>query len=265
MADSISIPLRALPHVRLAGRFPLSDRGHTRTFHTTQFHALHLHEYHATLRMDGQLLQLSPGDVVLSPRGGYTSYDLPRPGYHWCVHFRSPPARGGETFDLPLHIHAATAQHQLVARFMTIMRWMRGSADDTYAATGASSALLELLLALTAMPPAAGDTRSHADGAVERAADLLDRTIDQPVAATDLARAVGLSQNYLARRFRQQFGMTISRYQLKRRIDSACQFLNTTDLSIGEIAARVGMHDPQHFNKSFRRITGLSPSAYRAQ
>jgi AraC-like DNA-binding protein len=35
------------------------------------------------------------------------------------------------------------------------------------------------------------------------------------------------------------------------------------DLPMKRIAARVGMPDPQHFNKQFRLLTGLSPSAAR--
>ena len=71
-----------------------------------------------------------------------------------------------------------------------------------------------------------------------------------------LAARVGLSQNYLARRFREQFGTTLKRYQLERRIVLARQLLEATELSVKEVAANGGLHDPQRFNKLFRQWSG---------
>ena len=72
-----------------------------------------------------------------------------------------------------------------------------------------------------------------------------------------------MTQNYLARMFRKRFGMTIPRYLLNRRIDYARHLLTTTNIPIHRVAARVGLPDPQHFNKQFRKLVGTSPSHAR--
>ena len=79
-----------------------------------------------------------------------------------------------------------------------------------------------------------------------------------------LARQAGLTQNYLARRFREHFGCTLHGYQLARRIEHASQLLESTDMPIARIAERLGFSDAQHFNKQFRRLLSASPTSFRA-
>ena len=87
--------------------------------------------------------------------------------------------------------------------------------------------------------------------------------IELPLTVPSIAREVGLSQNYLARFFRKRYGMTIPRYLLVRRIDLARHLLLTSDDLVKQIAGRVGLPDPQYFNKQFRRLTGSNPSDFR--
>src|SRR5687767_9791628 len=94
-------PLRALPEVRLAGRFLLDDRAHD-TAYLSSTHALHLHDYSGTIRLLGQEHPLEPGTVTLSPGGHKSTYDLPEPGYHHCIHFRYAVKDRGPSVRLPL-------------------------------------------------------------------------------------------------------------------------------------------------------------------
>jgi transcriptional regulator GlxA family with amidase domain len=57
--------------------------------------------------------------------------------------------------------------------------------------------------------------------------------------------------------------MTIDRFRLVQRVELARLLLSSTTLPIREIGARVGMPDAQHFNKVFRSVVGLPPSACR--
>src|SRR6185295_4887236 len=101
------------------------------------------------------------------------------------------------------------------------------------------------------------------DFAIEEAAAWLDAHPAEELRVAALARRVGLSQNYLARRFRERFDRTLPGYFLERRIALARQMLLATELSVKEVAARVGISDAQYFNKQFRRFSGESPSACR--
>ena len=81
----------------------------------------------------------------------------------------------------------------------------------------------------------------------------------------DMADMARLSRTQFNFRFRELLRMSPSEYILKLRIEIAQKLLNTTDKSIAEIAAEAGFYDQSHFTKRFRRVTGLTPLAYRKQ
>src|SRR5258708_6796885 len=216
-------PLRALPPVVRAGRFPLDDQGFEHRYRAPT-HALHIYDYHGEIRMGGRRFVLRPGDATLSPAGGETLYHLPAPGHHWCIHFQ-PVGRHGERAVLPFHLPLGGLRRRLVdgiGRITALMATPAGR-DQAIARAGASAALQELLLAVAALA-ACGGTPVRAPRsaqAVERAAAHLDQRFSEPLDVPTLARSVRLTQNYLAHRFRAHYGMTLQRYLLARRIEHA--------------------------------------------
>jgi transcriptional regulator GlxA family with amidase domain len=80
-----------------------------------------------------------------------------------------------------------------------------------------------------------------------------------------LARVSGVSQAHFARSFREAFGVPPHRYLLTRRIERATALLRETELSITAIAFQTGWESLGTFGRTFRDITGESPSAVRAR
>ena len=80
-----------------------------------------------------------------------------------------------------------------------------------------------------------------------------------------LAEVSGVSEAHFARSFKQAFGVPPHRYLLTRRIERATAFLRDTDLPITEIAFLTGWSSLGTFGRTFRDVTGESPSALRAQ
>ena len=76
-----------------------------------------------------------------------------------------------------------------------------------------------------------------------------------------LARVSGVSEAHFARSFKQAFGVPPHRYLLTRRIERATALLRDTDLSITEIAFQTGWESLGTFGRTFRDVTGESPSA----
>jgi AraC-like DNA-binding protein len=248
--------------------FPLAARRFSYQYRAAT-HALHLHDYVGTIRLDSREFALEPGTLTVSPALGVSSYDLPRPGSHWCILFHPEPvARRAARIQLPLLRRLGDERAEAAERFAHVARLFalaqRGGGRSAVAAIATSIAMQDLLLwiAMLEEPGHAAVTASRS-AAVDRLIDILHRELDEPLRVPDLARQVGLSQNYLARLFRGRTGMTIPRYLLLRRIETARLLLGTTNLPVKLIAARVGIPDPQHFNKQFRRLTGLSPTAAR--
>lgn len=97
-------------------------------------------------------------------------------------------------------------------------------------------------------------------------AKALGRVHGAPEAALTLeglAREVGMSRTVFAQRFRLLVGESVMAYVARRRMFVAAGLLGSTDLSLGEIAGRVGYSDVA-FSKAFKRWSGEAPGRYRS-
>jgi AraC-like DNA-binding protein len=263
-----SWPTATIPVIRVAGRFVLNDRDYA-TRYLGRTHALHLHSYQGHVRIGERQFALREGDLTISPAGIASGYDLEAAGHHWCVHFYPVKGAYDAHVSLPLHLNLHGAATYVRERLMHISR-LHASASaaevpDALASARAAIALQELLLWCAARSQAqAIESGVEAAAVVERVAAIVDARCHEPLSIVAIAREVGKSQNYVARKFHERFGMTILQYALSRRVALARYLLESTDLPIRRIAERVGIDDAQYFNKQIRRQLGDSPSAIRA-
>jgi AraC-like DNA-binding protein len=79
----------------------------------------------------------------------------------------------------------------------------------------------------------------------------------------DLAAHGGLSVGYFARRVRRTLGLPPRRWLVHLRIDAAAGLLDRTDLTITQVARRLGYAELYLFSRQFRQVTGLTPRAWR--
>lgn len=79
---------------------------------------------------------------------------------------------------------------------------------------------------------------------------------------TALAENMSMSRNECCRYFKHMMNMTITEYLLEYRLSKAAALLESSDLSITEIAEQTGFCDVSYFIKMFRRKTGITPKAY---
>lgn len=77
-----------------------------------------------------------------------------------------------------------------------------------------------------------------------------------------LAAEVHLSKFHLARLFREHAGTSLWAYVLQARIRKA-EALLAEGHALSEVALRTGFYDQSHFTRVFKRMTGLTPGAYR--
>jgi len=85
-----------------------------------------------------------------------------------------------------------------------------------------------------------------------------------PLSTVTLAHKAALSVSQFNRQFRKRFHSTPRAYLASVRLNAACHFLVTTDLSMSEIAHRTGFYDQSHFTNQFVKVHGTPPSKYRA-
>ena len=97
----------------------------------------------------------------------------------------------------------------------------------------------------------------------KRVADNIEARLDARLTVADMAALVHLSPFHFARAFKQSFGMPPHRYHMMRRVEAAKALLNATTTPMMEIALRLGFSEASSLSAGFRRVTGVSPSAYR--
>ena len=78
-----------------------------------------------------------------------------------------------------------------------------------------------------------------------------------------LAALVNMAEGSLCRFFKMNMGMTVFEYLNKIKIEFACKLLMDNDLSILKVCLDSGFNNLSHFNKQFRKTTGVPPSEYR--
>ena len=79
-----------------------------------------------------------------------------------------------------------------------------------------------------------------------------------------VAKAVNISANHLSEKFKQVTGVNFVEYIARTRFKNACELLGKPDLRISEIAFAVGFQSLSQFNRVFKKLSGKSPTQYRA-
>ncbi len=97
----------------------------------------------------------------------------------------------------------------------------------------------------------------------ERARRLIEEEFASPLSLAGIASAVGVHPVHLARQFRASQGCTVGEYIRRVRVAFARRELVMTDKPIAEIAHSSGFFDQSQMTKTFKRVTGQTPAAYR--
>lgn len=105
--------------------------------------------------------------------------------------------------------------------------------------------------------------RDHDDELIRRVQDHIDTHLDAPFKTELIARAFGISQRTLTRRFRAATGASVHGYLQQARVHHAKRLLETTTEPIEQIRAATGYLDPASFRRAFQRAAGVSPRQYR--
>jgi AraC-like DNA-binding protein len=97
-----------------------------------------------------------------------------------------------------------------------------------------------------------------------RARNFIDEHSRDELSLTKVAKAVNINSNHLSEKFRQVTGINFVDYVARTRFEKACDLLLNANLRISEIAFAVGFQSLSQFNRVFKKLSGKSPSAYRA-
>ncbi|PWJ42578.1 AraC family transcriptional regulator [Sediminitomix flava] len=99
--------------------------------------------------------------------------------------------------------------------------------------------------------------------ALLKAKQLIDQSENHFPLVYNLAKAVNLSLRKLQRQFKQVFGMTVTDYIQKKRMENAIEMLSNGKSSITDIAMKLGFASVGHFSSTFKKYFQLTPRAYQ--
>lgn len=85
----------------------------------------------------------------------------------------------------------------------------------------------------------------------------------EKITTARLAEMCFMSEEHFCRLFKRAVGKTVTGYLMEYRIEKASVLLKKTEESITAVADSVGFDDVNYFSRSFKRIKGATPSAYR--
>ncbi len=108
--------------------------------------------------------------------------------------------------------------------------------------------------------------RDAADNAnVEKALAIMQGAIDRDLDLAEIASRISLSREHFVRVFSARMGMSPMKYFGRLKVEAARAMLSSTNMRINEIADRLCYSSQFNFARTFRRLSGMSPSEYRAR
>lgn len=105
--------------------------------------------------------------------------------------------------------------------------------------------------------------RDHGDAVIADAQEWLATRFPVAAPVEEMVKRSGMAERTFKRRFKEATGFAPIDYVQRLRIEDAKRRLERTDSSADEISWKVGYEDPAFFRRLFKRITGLTPGAYR--
>ncbi|WP_413989120.1 helix-turn-helix domain-containing protein [Labrys okinawensis] len=151
-------------------------------------------------------------------------------------------------------------------RIWTLVKLLAGAMNDPDPSTqlygdGLTAAIVARLF--SSLPEPATDQRGLAPWQLQRVIALLQMRLPERVELAELAALAGLSQSHFSHAFKASTGMAPYRWQLDARIRRAQTMLIDTRASLDQIAEATGFADSVHFGRTFRKLIGTTPAAWR--
>ena len=92
---------------------------------------------------------------------------------------------------------------------------------------------------------------------------IMYKNIEDTISINEICDAVGYSRAYIFKEFKKNTGKSVMAYYTGLKVERAKQLLRERELSVRQIAERLGFDSANYFSKVFRAHTGQTPTAYQ--
>ncbi len=142
-----------------------------------------------------------------------------------------------------------------------IRSYLRGKGSNEAEARQLGSLLVGELMQLKRADKA--DVQDYPEELLRMIAQVEARYM-RSITVSELASMIGRSRSQVLKLFRHHMGVSAKHYIINRQLDEACELLLSTTRSIAEVGQAVGISNPYHFSKLFRRHLKISPTVFRS-
>lgn len=115
----------------------------------------------------------------------------------------------------------------------------------------------------TTQPKLSSDTDGLSKLTLQKVREYIQKNLHQEIKLIELAAIAQMSPYHFLRLFKQTTHVTPHQYILQCRIEKAKFLLQQRQLSIAEIASRVGFCDQSHLSRCFKRSLGVTPRQFQ--
>ena len=98
---------------------------------------------------------------------------------------------------------------------------------------------------------------------VRDALNYIDSHLRESISLKGLAEICNVSSSHLSACFKKEVGQSVVDYINEKRVFASLRYLATTDLSVAQIAERVGIGDENYFSRLFKKYQKRTPKQYR--
>ena len=218
--------------------------------------------------LGGRRVTLKPGDLLVVPPRVPHVYgaDGARPwSIHW-FHAGGPllaafMAEMGVTVEQP--VLRLGEDDQVLALFEELLDCVEHG-YTTLQLLYASQTLAHLLASIIRNHRGDAAGQPSPGQKIARTIQYMKQHLGRNLLLAALAGVANLSRSQYTALFKTQTGYAPIDYFTRLRMHRACQLLDTTDLTVKQVASELGYADPLHFSRLFRKVNEATPTGYRA-
>lgn len=100
---------------------------------------------------------------------------------------------------------------------------------------------------------------------IEKVISFLNKRYTQNITLEEVSSYIAMNPTAFCRYFKEQTGKTFKQYILDMRIGYACKLLAADILNISQVSLECGFESIGHFNRIFKKTTGITPTQYKKQ
>lgn len=272
----LCLPAKQLFHYILTGKFkaPSPEWKH-QNFQLLDYELIVMTEGVLYLNYNNENFIVKSGEYLLLPPSSSWRQGF-KPAYcsfYW-LHFTTqsgelPPVLTQDTVLPPPDQYFTIPQSGTIPkpeRVVILMKQLQDIVKSKYPAFAldamSTSILAELFGQLMLVPPVESNTENQKQ-IYNDIIDYIKANISKNIKISEIAAVFGYNEKYISHRFAEICGIPLKQYILKTKMERANYMLTDTNKSITEIARELGFPDSHNFSRTYKKITGLSPSEYR--